>query len=145
MMTSKNNPLKNKTIPMKNHFHSLFDQDHRWWTISLAIASAVLVISSMIIGIADNLPGIVLLLAGAVSFFFTLLHPWRKPGNYGILAGVSVGLIALIFLILGILSVLNKTEFISEALVMGFIGLICIPGIFTGVIGSILWSVRGKS
>ena len=129
---------------MKKHFLSLFDPSHRWWTISFFLASVLLIIISQIMGTTDNLPGIAMLLFGMVCLFFALLHPWRKSKNYAILAGVLFGLILLTFLAIFILSSVHKTEHISEAIVMGFIGLFCIPGIVAGITGILFWSNREK-
>jgi hypothetical protein len=129
---------------MKTHLLSLFDPAHRWWTLSFFLISVLLIIASQIVGTTDNLPGIAMLLGGMICLFFALLHPWRKPKNYAILAGVCSGLILLTFLAIYILSAIHKTEYISEGIVMGFIGLICFPGIVTGIIGTIFWSNRGK-
>ena len=129
---------------MKKHVLSLFDPSHRWWTISFFLVSALLIIVSQIMGTTDNLPGIAMLLSGMICIFFALLHPWRKSKNYAILAGVLFGLILLTFLAIFILSSVDKTEYISEAIVMGFIGLICIPGIVAGITGILFWSNREK-
>ncbi len=129
---------------MRKHVISLFDPAHRWWTISFLLTSALLIIGSQIVGTTDNLPGIAMLLGGMICFFFALLNPWRKSKNYAILIGVSAGLIALTFLVIFILSSLHKTEYISEGIVMGFIGLICIPGIVAGIIGILIWSNKEK-
>jgi len=122
---------------MKKHLLSLFDHSHRWVTISFFLTSVLLIVASRIVGITDNLPGIAMLLGGMISLYFTLLHPWRKSKNYAILAGVLVGLVLLTFLTIYTLSSLQKTEYISEGLVMGFIGLICFPGIIAGAIGAL--------
>jgi hypothetical protein len=129
---------------MKKHFLLLFDPTHRWMTLSFFLAAVLLIIASQVVGIADNLPGIAMLMGGMVLLFFALLHPWRKSQNYGILAGVCVGFIVLTFLVIYILAALHKDEYISEGVVMGFIGLICIPGILAGMIGASIWAVRQK-
>jgi hypothetical protein len=129
---------------MKKHFLSLLDTAHRWLTLSFFLASVLLVIASQAVGTTDNLPGISMLLCGMVFLFFTFLHPWRKSQNYGILAGVCIGLILLTFLVIYILSALHLNEYISEGIVMGFIGLICVPGIIAGIIGAIIWAIRKK-
>jgi drug/metabolite transporter (DMT)-like permease len=129
---------------MKKHLLSLFDPSQRWRTISFFLASALLIIVSQMVGITDNLPGIALLLSGMICLFYALLHPWRKSKNYAILSGVLFGLILLTFLVIFILSTVHKTEYLSEAIVMGFIGLICIPGIVAGIIGILFWSNRAK-
>jgi hypothetical protein len=129
---------------MKKHFQLLFDPAHRWFTLSFFLAAVLLIIASQVVGISDNLPGIAMVMGGMVLLFFALLHPWRKSQNYGILAGACVGLIVLTFLVIYILAALHKDEYISEGVVMGFIGLICIPGILAGIIGAIIWAVRKK-
>ena len=129
---------------MKKHFQLLFDPAHRWMTLSFFLAAVLLIIASQVVGTTDNLPGIAMLICGMIFLFFALLHPWRKSQNYGILAGVCVGLIVLTFLGISILAALHKDKYISEAVVMGFIGLICIPGILAGIIGAIIWAVRNK-
>jgi hypothetical protein len=129
---------------MKKHLLSLFDPSHRWRTISFLLASALLITASQIVGTTDNLPGIVMLLAGMTCLLFAMLHPWRKSKNYAILAGVLSGLILLTFLAIFILSTVHKTEYLSEAIVMGFIGLICIPGIVAGITGILFWANREK-
>jgi hypothetical protein len=127
---------------MKKHLLSLLEPSRLWFTISFFLASFVLIICSLLVGIADNLPGIAMLLGGMIFLFFTFLHPWRNSMNYGILTGVCFGLILLTFMGIYILSALHKDEYISEGVVMSFIGLICIPGIVTGIIGAIIWAIR---
>jgi hypothetical protein len=123
---------------MKKHFLSLVDHSHRWYTISFFLCSVILVIASGVVGITDNLPGIAMLLGGMVFLFFTFLHPWRQSKNYGILTGLCFGLILLTFLVIYVLAALHQDKYISEGIVMGFIGLICVPGIVTGIIGAII-------
>ena len=129
---------------MKKHVLSLLDPAHRWYTFSFFLAAVLLIMGSQVVGTTDNLPGIAMLLGGMIFIFFTLLHPWRKSQNYGIFAGISAGFIGLTFLVIHILAALHKDEYISEGIVMGFIGLICIPGILSGIIGAIIWASRKK-
>jgi succinate-acetate transporter protein len=127
---------------MKKHFLSLFEPFHRWFTISFFLAAVLLIIGSQVVGITDNLPGIAMLLGGMVFLFFALLNPWRNSKNYGILTGICFGLILLTFLVIYIMAALHLDKYISEGVVMTFIGLICIPGIVTGIIGAIIWAAR---
>jgi hypothetical protein len=123
---------------MKNHFLSLFDSVHRRWTISLFATAVLLIIVSQLVGITDNLTGIALLLGGAIFLFFTFLHPWRKVKNYAILTGVCVGIIVLEWLGIHLLDRLKMTEYISEGIAMIVVFMICLPGILTGIIGTIV-------
>ena len=129
---------------MKKHLISLFDPSNRIWTISFFAIAILLIIGATFVGVADNLPGILMLLAGMILLFFSILHPWKKVENYAILIGICVGIIILIMLAIYILSLLHKTQFISEGVVMTIIFLFCVPGILTGIIGTIFWSTRRK-
>jgi hypothetical protein len=123
---------------MIKHILSLFDPSHRWWTIAFFFASIVLIITSMLVGIGDNLPGFSMLFIGMIFLFFTVVHPWRKSMDYGILGMVCVGIILFIVVGIGILMAIGKTEYISEAIVMGLFFLICLPGIVVSILGSII-------
>jgi len=131
---------------MKTHFISLFDSAHRWWTISFFLASIVLIIASMLMGINDNLPGFGMLFVGMIFLFFAIVHPWRDVVNYVILIGVCLGIILLIIVGIGFLKDIgkniDKTEHIGEAIIMGLFFFICLPGIVVGIIGAIISPFR---
>ncbi len=129
---------------MKNHFLSLFNEEHRLRTTSFLATTALLVFASQLVGTTDNLPGIGLLLSGMIFLFFSFLHPWRKVEYYAILIGACVSLIVLIFLGIQVLIWLKKTEYISEGVVMTIIFLFCLPGILTGIIGTLICAFRKK-
>jgi hypothetical protein len=123
---------------MIKHIYSLFDPSNRWWTMSFFLASIILIIISLLVGIRDNLPGFSMLFIGMIFLFFTVVHPWRKSMDYGILGMVCVGIILFIVVGIGILMAIGKTEYISEAIVMGLFFLICLPGIVVSILGSII-------
>jgi hypothetical protein len=130
---------------MKKHFISLFDSAHRWWTISLFAAAVLLIVIASLIGIADNLPGIILMYAGIIALFFAFLHPWKKTMNYVILAAVCIGIFFLGLLAITILDKLNQEASIKlDGIVEGYALLVCIPGILAGIIGAIICAVRKK-
>jgi apolipoprotein N-acyltransferase len=129
---------------MKNHFISLFAVDHRRETIILFVIAALFIIISSLVGISDNLPMIAMLLTGIILLFFTVLHPWERAGNYGILAGVCIGILLLEWFGIHILDRMQKTEYISEGIAMGVAFLFCLPGILVGIIGAIICAVRKK-
>jgi hypothetical protein len=54
----------------------------------------------------------------------------------------SFVLLILMFLFILVLSALHKTEFIGEGVVMGIAGLLCIPAIITGIIGSVFRALK---
>jgi hypothetical protein len=127
---------------MKKHLHLLFDPERRWLTTALFAAALLLISASQAVGITDNLPGIAMLLAGIICLFFTLLHPWRKVEYYALLIGACVAVILLGWLGINVLVKLNKTEYISETVVMVVVFCICVPGILTGIIGTLICAFR---
>jgi len=129
---------------MKNHFLSLFEEEHRMKTTSFFVTAVLLVIASQIVGITDNLPGIALLLGGMIFLYFSVLHPWKKVEYYALLIGGSVGVIVLVMIGIQVLVWLKKTEYISEAVVMTIIFLFCLPGILTGIIGILICAFGKK-
>jgi hypothetical protein len=129
---------------MKKHFLSLFNEANRLTTTSFLATTALLIFASQLVGTTDNLPGIALLLGGMIFLFFSVLHPWRKVEYYAILIGASVGVIALVMIGIQTLVWLKKTEYISEGVVMTIIFLFCVPGILTGIIGTLVSAFRKK-
>lgn len=127
---------------MKTHLLSLFDRSHRILTISLLTVALILIIGSQVVGTTDNMPGLVMLFVGTILLFFSLLHPWKKAKNYGILAGICIGLIILGYLAIILLSVLHLERFISEGIAMITAFFFCLPGIVVGIIGSIICAFR---
>jgi len=123
---------------MKEHFVSLFDHSHRWRTISYFLASALLITASLMVGIEDNLFGIVMIFGGIIFLFFSLLHPWRKRKNFAILTGIFTGIIVLTVVVVTILAHTGNSQYINEAWVIVIVCFICIPGIIVGIIGAIL-------
>lgn len=87
---------------------------------------------------------IAMLLSGIIILFFSVLHPWKKASNYAILAGVCIGILFLEWLGITILAKMNKDEYLSEGIAMGVAFLICVPGIFVGIIGTIICAAIKK-
>jgi len=127
---------------MKSHFLSLFDRAHRIWTISLFAAALILITGSQIVGTTDNIPGLLMLFIGIILLFFSILHPWRKARNYGILAGICGGILILGWLGIYLLAAMHLEKYISEGFAMITGLLICLPGIIVGIIGSIISGYR---
>jgi hypothetical protein len=131
-----------KYTNMKKHFISLFDSSHLKWTISLFMIAFLLIGIAILVDPTDNLPMIAMLLIGIIILFFAVLHPWKKASNYGILAGVCIGILLLEWLGIHILASMHLNEYLSEGIAMGVVLLICIPGILVGIIGAIICAVR---
>jgi predicted lysophospholipase L1 biosynthesis ABC-type transport system permease subunit len=129
---------------MKKHFISLFDKTHLKRTTYLFIIAVSLIIISSLVGISDNLPMIAMLLSGIIILFFSVLHPWKKAGNYAILAGLCIGILLLEGLGITILAKMHKDEYLSEGIAMGVAFLVCVPGIIVGIIGTIICAAIKK-
>ena len=131
---------------MKKHLISLFDPEHRWWTMSFFLVSLALIIVSVSVGINENFPGLAMLFAGMVFLFFGMVHPWRVVANYVILTGVCFGIILLILLGIGILKDIHigKINNNFDGIVMSLFFLICLPGIVVGIIGAIICPFLNK-
>ena len=129
---------------MKKHFLSLFDPEHLGLTLSLFSAAILLMIVSQMMGINDNLPGIAMLLAGIILLYFSVLHPWRKLEYWAILIGVCVGILLLEWLGIHLLVRLKFEKYVSEAIGMIVAFFICLPGIVTGIIGTLICAFRKK-
>jgi hypothetical protein len=123
---------------MNKHIQSLFDNQHIRLTVTLFAAAVFLMVGSQIVGITDNLPGIAMLFAGIILLYFSFLHPWRKIEYYAILIGVCVGILLLEWLGIHLLIRLNKTKYLSEGIAMVLAFFICMPGIITGIIGTLI-------
>jgi len=121
---------------VKTHFLALFNIENRKKTLIWLLLSIVLIIASLIIGISDNLPGIVMIGIGLICFYYSFVHIWKKSGNFVLLIYVSIGIALLQILIINIFGWMNKTQYLSEGWIMGIFFLICIPLLLVGVVGA---------
>jgi len=102
-------------------------------------------IGSRIVGITDNLPGIVMLMVGIILLYFSVLHPWRRVEYYAFLIGIFVFILLLEWIGIRLLVSLKRTEFLNEGMAMILAFFICMPGILTGIIGTLICTFRKGS
>jgi hypothetical protein len=121
---------------VKTHFLALFNIGNRKKTLTYLLLSIVLIIASLIVGISDNPPGIVLIGVGTICFYYSFVHIWKKSRNFVLLIYVSIGIALLQILIINIFGWMHKTQYLSEGLIMGVFFLICIPLLLVGVLGA---------
>ena len=121
---------------MKTHFLALFNIENRKKTLIYLLSSIVLIVASLIVGISDNLPGIVMLGVGMICFYYSFVHIWTESGNFVRLIYVSIGIVLLQILVIYIFGWMNKTQYLSEGWIMGIFFLICIPLLLVGVFGA---------
>jgi len=121
---------------VKRHFLALFSIENRKKTLAYLLSSIVLIIASLIVGISDNPPGIVMIGVGIICFYYSFVHIWKKSRNFVFLIYVSIGTALLQILIINIFVWMHKTQYLSEGLLMGIFFLICIPLLLVGVFGA---------
>lgn len=127
---------------MRKHFFALFDAAHRKLTMRLALISLMLNIGSIFVITTNYTIGIMLLISGLTCFLAALVHPWERGKYYAIMAGMSIVMIMVIFGLIRFLATTGYEQSISKNLLMWITGLICIPGIIVGVIGSIIYGEK---
>lgn len=130
---------------MKNHFNSLFDPSHRWWTISFFFASLLMIFFSFRIGISGNLPSNVLLFFGMTLFFVSMVHPWQDWKNYVIMVGIFAGIILLLGVMIYLIDTQDQSQIDLEKWITSIINFFCLPAVVVGILGALLMKGKGKS
>lgn len=59
-------------------------------SVSLLVVGGSLILVASLIGISDNLPGILLCFLGVLSLIFSFIHHWRNVKSYKVLFFVSM-------------------------------------------------------
>ena len=112
----------------------------------------ILALLAAIVGISDNLPGILLVFGAVASFILAFIHPWRSTKNFvklliaailglvlfGVLHNVFYGLADMadgIPILQNMLKILDVASFLIALL-------ICPPAIMIGLVGSIVMLIR---
>jgi hypothetical protein len=122
---------------MKHHILSWFDIYRSRNIIILLLIAFAFIAISLLVGITDNIPMILVLFTGIVIIFYTLLSPWKKTEYYAVLGGIS-GLL-IIFLFLAGINILVKMQLpggMAEGIAMGS-GFVFAAGIVAGIIGAL--------
>jgi hypothetical protein len=126
---------------MKKQFLSRFDA-HVIRKAMILLAIAVLLITiSLLVGVSDNIPMIIVQFTGIVLFFYALLSPWGKVKYYAFLSVIFV--VIFIFLLFAGIDILVKMESAGKLWVHGAediampFGFVCVAGFLAGMIGVI--------
>ncbi|MFC1572061.1 hypothetical protein ACFL6M_00525, partial [Candidatus Eisenbacteria bacterium] len=121
--------------------------------VFLAICCAA-AIAAALVGISDNLPGILLALGAAIALVLAAVHPWRSAKRFGLLLCVAV----LGFVLFGVLhnvfeGVADRVEGVAALRILlqglGVVAfllaiLICPPAILVGAVGAIVMYIRNR-
>lgn len=106
----------------------------------------VLIILAIIIGIADNPPGIILTYVGVFFVFLAFVHHWREAGVYGTLLAVAVVSFPVLILLHNIFDTLvDKTGGIPilDQLLFGFSVIFFLGAIFVAPVGIAIGVILG--
>ncbi len=129
---------------MADHLFTRFDASQVRSTIILLASAVAAMAISLLVGISDNIPMILLLLAGIILFFYSVLNPWEKTGYYAILSVMCGALfLFLIFAGIGILVRMQLPGHMAEDIAMPF-GMVCLAGLISGVIGMLRFRGYGR-
>jgi len=109
-------------------------------TLILVVLSVIFIVCAIIIGISDNLPGIMLCFLGSILFILSFSHSWRKPKPFLILLIISfIGFIVLVILINIFEGRLSGTIFDTVGDFTFIVAtMLCPIGIIIGAIGSLV-------
>ena len=127
---------------------------HRRTTLILAGIFCALVVGAIIIGVGDNIPGIILCYLAATIPAIALTYTWRELKKFLILLGASIGgffvfvVLHNVFYALGIIT--NHIIVLSH-LMQGFgvvafciAWFLCPPAFLVGAVGSIVLAIRRR-
>ena len=124
-----------------------FTRPNRRLTIGLFVLCGGLAIAAAVVGVADNLPGILLALLAGMAAVAAFVHPWRTADQFWHLAFYSV----LGLLLFGGLHIVSEalvphrtaalSKYVLEPLATGafFVAILVCPAAFlVGIIGALI-------
>jgi uncharacterized membrane protein (UPF0136 family) len=135
---------------------SAFSTPHnRKLALILLAICGLLAIAAVVVGINDNLPGILLAFLAAAAFVLAFVHPWRTAKKFVFLILASV-LGFVLFVILNIIldtATQNPTttgvlqNLLQSPVIDAFsiiIAMLCTAAFIVGVVGSITMFIRNR-
>lgn len=123
-------------------------KNNRKLTFIFFIIGCLLLIMAFIIGIEDNLPGILLLYFGTISLILTFVHKWREFKKFKILTLISIIGIPVFVVLYNLLYGLSKMS-AEIILLSSFLNLlsglsfllaiiVCPAGLLIGLVGAVI-------
>lgn len=120
----------------------------------LAGTFCALIIIAILVGVGDNMPGIVLCYLAAITLVIALTRTWKKPRKFLILMGSSViaffSFVVLHNLFYALAIITSDTAALSYSMavlevVFFIIAIFLCPAAFlVGAVGSVVFAIRGK-
>ena len=131
---------------------TLMTKRSRKITFILAVLVVVLIIGAIIVGVNDNVPGIILGYIAATLLFIALTYTWREMKKFLILTGASlVGFFVFVFLhnaFYGLGIITSDISIVSHFMEVSHVAFFCLaificpPSFVVGAVGSIVFAVR---
>lgn len=124
-------------------------------TLTLLALCGLLAIAAVVVGIEDNLPGILLAFLSAIAFVLAFVHPWRTARKFVFLLLASVlGIVLFVILNIALDSIVQNPKSsrtlqdliespIANALNI-IIAMICPAAFMVGAIGSLTMFLRER-
>lgn len=131
---------------MENLISMIQAQIKRQGTKTLLATGAILILLAILIGIADNPPGIILTYGGVFFVFLAFVHHWREAGVYGTLLAVAVVSFPVLILLHNIFDTLvDKTGGIPvlDQLLFGFSVIFFLGAVFVAPVGIVIGVILG--
>ena len=121
-------------------------------TLVLAAVGCACLALALIVGIADNPPGLALVYLAVTAWIVAVTHRWRRLKHFLILLIVSLAAFPLAVILHNLLYALAQmaADIVILGPVLGFLEgvfflmavLVCPPGAFVGAVGSIVMAVQ---
>lgn len=124
-------------------------------TLILLVVCGLSAIASVVVGIDDNLPGILLALLAAIAFVLAFAHPWRTARKFTILLLAAV-LGFVLFVTLNIIfdsivqnpaspsALKNLIQSPANNALSVIFAMICAAAFIVGAVGSVAMSIRSR-
>jgi len=124
-------------------------------TLILLLVCGLSAIASVMVGIDDNPPGMLLALLAAISFLLAFIHPWKTTRKFMFLLLASV-LGFVLFIILNIISdsivqnpatsdsLKNLIQSPASDALNVILTMICTAAFVIGIVGSFILSIRSR-
>jgi hypothetical protein len=143
---------RQEVIEMKRGLPQEIGLKRRAVTLILIAAGCAFLAAALLVGIADNPPGLVLVYLAVIAWILALAHRWRRVRSFLILLGASLGGFPLavvlhnLFYALGIVAVdavvLQPLLGFLEVVFFLIAVFVCPPGAVIGAVGGLVLAVR---
>ena len=122
-------------------------------TLAFLVIGSLFLVGGLLVEIADNAPGLLLVYGAVTSFILAFAHRWREPRKFFLLLGLSFlsfivfAVLHNVFYAIGESSNTSWATSLMEVLHVGSFlvaVLICPPGILVGLIGYFIAGFRAR-